>query len=79
MLWYDLFQDALAILAGQVQDDTTLAFVAKPDEGDDLDSELTWQKVNPGGRDGQARRTAAEASEGQSESLVLWWHSGDCI
>jgi phage terminase large subunit-like protein len=47
ILWYDLFKDAEAILAGTVQDDSTFAYITRPDERDDLDDERTWAKVNP--------------------------------
>ena len=38
---------SIKILEGSLQDDSHLAFIYEPDDGDAIDSEVTWAKANP--------------------------------
>lgn len=46
-LCWDLDHDAARIVEGTIQDDSSFGFIARPDDGDEWDSEIAWQKANP--------------------------------
>lgn len=46
-IWWDIRQDVLRVVDGNVQDDTIFGYVATLDDGDDPWDEANWPKANP--------------------------------